>query len=56
MLSEALRRQGDDAGADRHAKMAADVLEEIRQEAGSEGPLSRADLKPIVTASSDATD
>jgi len=51
LLAEALREQGNDADAARHADRAAQVVDEIRSEAGSDGPLQRADLEPVAQAS-----
>ncbi|MCK5375922.1 MAG: tetratricopeptide repeat protein, partial [Acidobacteria bacterium] len=52
LLAEALRDQGNEADAERHADKAAQILDEIRQEAGSDGPLRRADLRPVAESSS----
>ena len=52
LLAEALRRQGNEADAARQTEKAAQILDEIQQEAGSDGPLKRADLSPIAGAPS----
>jgi len=51
LLAEALTGQGKAADAERQRGQAATVLEEIRAEAGGDGPLTRADLAPIAKAS-----
>jgi len=51
LLAEALRDQGNEADAERHADKAAQILDEIRQEADSDGPLRRADLRPVAESS-----
>ena len=48
LLSQALRKRGDTADADRHLQQAAQLVEEMRQESKSDSLLQRADLKPIV--------
>jgi len=51
LLAEALATSGEGEDAHRHEVKAAEYLEEIRTEAGGDGPLSRADLAPIAAAS-----
>jgi hypothetical protein len=51
LLSQALRKNGSKAEADRHLQQAAQLVEEMRQESKSESLLQRADLKPIVDES-----
>jgi hypothetical protein len=51
LLSEALRKQGNNAEADRHQQMAAQMVEQMRQESKSDGLKARADLKGIAEQS-----
>ena len=48
LLGEAYRLEGSEAESRRHYREAARVLEEIRQEAGTEDVLKRDDLGPLV--------
>ena len=48
LLSQALRKNGSKADADRHLQQAAQLVEEMRQESKSDSLLQRADLKLIV--------
>jgi len=48
LLSQALRKSGNNAEADRHLRQAAQLVDEMRQESKSDSLLQRADLKPIV--------
>lgn len=50
LLSQVLRKKGNNADADRHLQQAAQLTEEMRKEANSDALLQRADLKPIVQA------
>jgi tetratricopeptide (TPR) repeat protein len=47
LLSEALRKQGNNAEADGHQQLAAQMVEQMRQESKSEALKTRADLKGI---------
>jgi tetratricopeptide (TPR) repeat protein/predicted Ser/Thr protein kinase len=51
LLSQALRKQGNNAEADRHQQMAAQMVEQMRQESKSDGLKARADLKGIAEQS-----
>ncbi len=48
LLSEALRKKGAIAEADRHLQQAADLVEQMRQESHTDALLQRADLKAIL--------
>jgi eukaryotic-like serine/threonine-protein kinase len=48
LLSQALRKNGSKAEADRHLQQASQLVEEMRQESKSDSLLQRADLKLIV--------
>ena len=48
LLSQAMSKNGDKSGADRHLQQAAQLVEEMRQESKSDSLLQRADLKVIV--------
>jgi tetratricopeptide (TPR) repeat protein len=50
LLAETLRASGNEADAARAATKAAEYLEEIRTEAGSDALLARADLAPVAAA------
>jgi len=47
LLAEALRSAGNDEDAERQAEKAVQILDEIREEAGSDDLLRRTDLSPI---------
>ena len=48
LLSQALRKKGNNAEADNHLKQAAQLLDQMRQESKNDSLLQRADLKSIV--------
>ena len=48
LLSQALRKKGATAEADRHLQQAAQLVEQMRQESHTDALLQRADFKPIL--------